>query len=158
MLPDDHPARAIWAVVDRLDLSTLYAEIVARDAVAGAPAIDPKILLALWVYATSDGEGSAREIWRLTTCHDAYRWLCGGVAVGYHTLSDFRSQQADVINALITQVLALLLRQDLINLSRVAQDGTRVRASAGASSFRRQQTLEALMDEARAHLEAVTQA
>jgi transposase len=156
MLPEDHPARAIWAVVDRLDLSALYAQIAARDAVAGAPAIDPRILLALWVYATSEGEGSARELWRLTGVHDAYRWLGGGVEVGYHTLSDFRSQQGAVLDALITQVLALLLQQDLVDLTRVAQDGTRVRASAGAASFRRAPTLQALMAQARAHLDTVT--
>lgn len=156
MLPEDHPARAIWAVVERLDLSALYAQIAARDEVAGAPAIDPPILLALWVYATSEGEGSAREIWRLTGVHDAYRWLGGGVEVGYHTLSDFRSQQGEVIDALITQVLALLMQQDLVDLTRVAQDGTRVRASAGAASFRREPTLQALMAQARAHLETVT--
>jgi transposase len=156
-LPEDHPARAIWAVIDRLDLSALYAQIEARDEVAGASAIDPKILLALWVYATSEGESSGREIARLTHVHSAYRWICGGVEVAYHTLTDFRSQHGEIINALITQVLALLMKQDLIDLSRVAQDGTRVRASAGASSFRSQQTLETLMTEARAHLEQVTQ-
>ncbi|EQD79231.1 transposase IS4 family protein, partial [mine drainage metagenome] len=96
MLPQDHPVRAIWAVVDRLDLSALYVPIEAREGIAGAPAIDPKVLLALWVYGTSDGEASAREIWRLTTLHTAYRWICGGVAVGYHTISDFRSRQAKV--------------------------------------------------------------
>ena len=151
-LAEDHPARAIWAVVERLNLSALYAGIEARNEVAGTLAIDPKILLALWVHATSDGEGSARELWRLTQVHDAYRWICGGVDVGYHTLSDFRSQQAKVIDGLITQVLGLLMQQDLVDLSRVAQDGTRVRASAGASSFRREQTLAALMIEAREHL------
>lgn len=156
LLPAGHPARAIGAVVDQLDLSALYAQIEARDERAGASAIDPKILLALWVYATSEGEGSAREIWRLTELHAAYRWLCGGVAVGYHTLSDFRSQQTAVIDALITQVLALLMKHDLVDLSRVSQDGTRVRASAGAASFRREATLETLMAQARAHLEAVT--
>jgi len=157
MLPQDHPARAIWTVVDRLDLSALYIPIEAREGIAGAPAIDPKVLLALWVYGTSDGEGSAREIWRLTTLHTAYRWICGGVDIGYHTISDFRSEQVEVIDALITQVLALLLQQDLIDLQRVAQDGTRVRASAGASSFRRGQTLDTLMAEAREHLAAVQQ-
>jgi transposase len=156
-LAEEHPARAIWSVVERLNLSALYQQIEARDEVAGASAIDPKILLALWVYATSEGEGSAREIWRLTEVHAAYRWLCGGIEVGYHTLSDFRSQQGEVINELITQVLALLMKQDLVDLSRVAQDGTRVRASAGASSFRREPTLEALMQQARKHLDAVTQ-
>lgn len=155
-LPEDHPARAIWALVDQFDLSALYAQIEARDERAGAAAIDPQVLLALWVYATSEGEGSAREIWRLTEVHAAYRWLCGGVAVGYHTLSDFRSQQTAVLDALITQVLALLMTHDLIDLHRVAQDGTRVRASAGAASFRREATLEGRMAQARAHLEAVT--
>jgi len=155
-LPEDHSARAIWSVIEKLDLSLLYAQIEARGEVAGASAIDPKILLALWVFATSEGQGSAREIQRLTELHAAYRWICGGVALGYHTLSDFRSQQADVIDGLITQILALLMQQDLVELSRVAQDGTRVRADAGAGSFRREQTLQALMQEARAHLEEVT--
>lgn len=155
-LPADHPARSIWAVVERLDLSALYSQIEARDEIAGAPAIDPKILLSLWIYATSDGEASAREIQRLTELHDVYRWICGGVEVNYHTLSDFRSQQGAIVDGLITQVLALLMKQDLVDLSRVAQDGTRVRASAGASSFRREKTLQALMEEAREHLDAVT--
>jgi len=155
-LPEDHAARAIWAVVGRLDLSALYEQIDARGALAGASAIDPKILLTLWIYATSEGEASAREIWRLTQVHAAYRWICGGVDVGYHTLSDFRSQQSKVIDALITQVLAVLMEQGLVDLSRTAQDGTRVRASAGAASFRRQRTLQELMQEAREHLDAVT--
>ena len=156
LVPEDHPARAIWAVIGKLDLSSLYADIRARNEVAGAPAIDPRLLLALWVFATSEGEGSAREIWRLTELHAAYRWLCGGVKVGYHTLSDFRSQNAETLNRLITQVLGLLMKQNLVELSRVAQDGTRVRASAGASSFRKPQTLQELMEEARKHLAEVT--
>jgi len=155
-LPADHPSRAIWAVIERIDLSALYAQIEARDSAAGAPAIDPKILLGLWVYATSEGEGSAREIQRLTSLHAAYRWICGGVEVNYHTLSDFRSQQGEVIDGLITQVIALLMKGGLIDLGRTAQDGTRVRANAGAGSFRREPTLSALMVEARAHLEEVT--
>jgi transposase len=155
-LPADHPARPIWSVIERLDLVALYDQIEARDEVAGSPAVDPKILLALWVFATSEGEGNAREIQRLTQLHDAYRWLCGGVKIGYHTISDFRSQQGKVIDELITQVLALLMSKDLVDLSRVAQDGTRVRASAGASSFRREQTLDGLMKQAREHLETVT--
>lgn len=154
-LPEDHPVRAIGAVIERLDLSRLYGQIAARDEVAGAPAIDPKILLALWVYGTSEGEGSAREIWRLTEMHAAYRWICGGVDVGYHTLSDFRSQQGEVLDELITQVLALLMQQHLVDLSRIAQDGSRIRASAGAASFRREPTLQALMQQAREHLQAV---
>ena len=153
LVVDDHPVRSILAVVERLDLSALYHPIEARDEVAGAPAIDPAILLALWVYATSEGVSSARELWRLTREHVAYRWLCGGVAVGYHTLSDFRTERGEVFSQLISQVLALLMQQQLVELHRVAQDGTRVRASAGW--FRREPTLDALMQEARAHLAAI---
>ena len=118
-LPEDHPARAIMTVVERLDLSALYAPIKARGETAGTAAIDPKILLGLWVYATSEGEGSGREIARLTELHAAYRWLRGGVDIGYHTLTDFRAEQGAVFDALVTQVLALLMKQELVDLHRV---------------------------------------
>jgi transposase len=157
-VPADHQVRAIAAVVDKLDLRGLYAEVRARGENAGAPATDPKILLGLWVYATSDGVGSGREIARLVELHAAYRWLCGGVAVAYHRLNDFRSDHGDVFSELVTQLLARLMKHDLIDLHRVAQDGTRIRASAGAASFRSGETLERLMLSARAHLVEVTRA
>jgi len=155
-LPEAHPARAIVAVVERLDLRGLYGQVRARGGTAGTPPIDPKILLGLWIYATSDGVGSGREIAELVELHAAYRWICGGVEVGYHRLNDFRSAQGAVFDQLVTQVLGRLMQHDLIALHRVAQDGTRVRACAGAASFRRGATLEALMAEARAHLAEVT--
>jgi len=157
-VPADHEVRAIAAVVDKLDLRELYADVRARGEIAGAPATDPKILLGLWVYATSDGVGSGREIARLVELHAAYRWLCGGVAVAYHRLNDFRSDHGDVFSELVTQLLARLMKHDLIDLHRVAQDGTRIRASAGAASFRSGETLERLMRSARAHLVEVTRA
>ena len=157
-MPADHEVRAIAAVVDKLDLRGLHADVRARGEIAGAPATDPKILLGLWVYATSDGVGSGREIARLVELHAAYRWLCGGVAVAYHRLNDFRSDHGDVFSELVTQLLARLMKHDLIDLHRVAQDGTRIRASAGAASFRSGDTLERLMTEARAHLVEVTRA
>ncbi|MBI3204350.1 MAG: transposase [Myxococcales bacterium] len=120
-VPYDHPVRAIAAVIERLDLSKLYARIDARDSNPGAPAIDPKLLLGLWVYATSEGENSAREIQRLTELHAAYRWLCGGVSQSHHTLSDFRSTSAEVFDDLLTQVLVLLMSQDLVEGIRQAR-------------------------------------
>ena len=111
------------------------------------------MLLALWLYGLSAGVNSAREIARLSTEHAAYRWICAGVSINYHTLSDFRSRHGAALDELFTQVLGLLLDQHLITLYRVAQDGTRVRASAGAASFRRKTRLKACMRAARAHLE-----
>jgi len=136
MLPGDHQARAVWTFVDRLDLGEFYERIRSREGKAGRPATDPQIFLALWIYATLDGVGSAREIERLCAYHLAYQWICGGVQVNHHSLSDFRNQATDLLNGLLTQSVTILVSQGLVELRRVAQDGMKVRASAGASSFR----------------------
>jgi transposase len=142
LLPPGHAARLVWRFVEGLDLSAFYAVIRAREGRAGRPAIDPKILVALWLYATLDGVGSARELDRLCARHDAYRWLRGGVSVNYHTLSAFRVGHQGALDALLTQSITALLHRGIVTMARVAQDGTRVRGSAGAGSFRRRATLE----------------
>lgn len=149
LLPDDHRARSLWDAVEELDLSAFYAHVGSREGAAGRPAIDPKILVALWLYATSDGVGSARELARLCELHDAYRWLCGGVSVNHHTLSDFRVSREKALDELMTQVLGILTHEGLLRLRRVAQDGMKVRASAGAASFRRRGSLNECLREAR---------
>jgi transposase len=151
----EHAVRSVWAFVERLDLSALYGEIGSVDGGAGRPAIDPRILMALWLYATVDGVGSAREIERLTEAHDAYRWICGGVNVNHHTLSDFRCARVDVLDELLSDSVAVLVNKGLVKLERVAQDGMRVRASAGAASFRRRSTLEGCLEQARAQVQAL---
>lgn len=151
----EHAVRNVWAFVERLDLSALYAEIGSVEGGVGRAAIDPKIVMALWLYATVDGIGSAREIERLTETHDAYRWICGGVNVNHHTLSDFRCARVDVLDELLTESVAVLVNQGLVQLERVAQDGMRVRASAGAGSFRRRSTLELCLKQARAQVQAL---
>jgi transposase len=148
-LPPGHAARLVWRFVEGVDLSGFYASIRAREGRAGRPAIDPKILVALWLYATIDGVGSARELERLCFAHDAYRWLRGGVSVNYHTLSDFRVGHATALDTLFTQSITVLLAQRVVTLTRVAQDGTKVRASAGVRSFRRGERLRACQQLAR---------
>ena len=155
LLPDDHPARAIWAFLERLDLSAFYASIKSVLGGAGHPAADPKVLLALWLYATSEGIGSARQIDRLCKEHDAYRWLCGGVTVNYHTLSDFRATHQEALNQLLTDILAAMMDAGLVKLQRVAQDGMKVRANAGAASFRRKSSLERCLAEAEQQVAAL---
>ena len=142
LLAPDHRARLVWAYVERQDLSALLASIKARGAAPGRRATDPRVLFALWLYATLDGVGSGREVARLTQEHHAYRWICGGVPVNYHLLNDFRSGQAELMDRLLTDNVAALASAGLIRLVRVAQDGMRVRASAGAASFKRQGTLK----------------
>jgi transposase len=151
----EHAVRNVWAFVERLDLSALYGEIGSVEGGVGRAAIDPKILMALWLYATVDAVGSAREIERLTETHDAYRWICGGVNVNHHTLSDFRCARVDVLDELLTESVAVLVDKGLVKLERVAQDGMRVRASAGAGSFHRRSTLELCLKQARAQVQAL---
>lgn len=157
LLGPAHRARAIWSVVEKLELKSFYEAIKARGSQAGRPATDPKILIALWLYATSQGVGSAHEVDRLCREHDAYRWMCGGVAMNYHTLSDFRTAHEEQLDELFTQLLAVMLKQGLVSLTRVAQDGTRVRASAGTGSFRRRQRLEDFQVAAREQIDAIKQ-
>jgi len=144
LLPEDHRARAVWDFVSGLDLSAWYEEIRSVEGEAGRPAIDPAILLALWIYATVEGVGSARAIARLCEEHDAYRWICGGVGVSYRTLAAFRVMHEEKLDGLLTQSVVQLVAADLVRLERIAQDGVRVRASAGAASFRRRQRLREL--------------
>lgn len=155
LLPEDHRARIVWAYVEGLDLTPLYQQIQAVEGEAGRPATDPKILLALWLYATLEAVGAARALDRLCTTHLAYQWLCGGVPMNYHTLADFRTAHGAFLDTLLTQGVAALMAQGLVTLERVAQDGVRVRASAGAASFRRRTTLEACLAEAEAQVQAL---
>lgn len=148
LLSEDHRARLVWGYVERQDLSRLLQAIKARGSNAGRSAIDPRILFALWLYATLEGVGSGREIARLTREHDAYRWICGGVSVNYHALNDFRSGNEALMDEVLTANVAALAAAGAISLERVAQDGMRVRADAGAASFRRQASLEQHLAEA----------
>jgi transposase len=153
LLPPGHAARLVWRFVEGLDLSAFYAAIRAREGRPGRPPIDPKILIALWLYATIDGVGSAREVDRLCRAHDAYRWLRGGVSVNYHTLSDVRVQHQAALDQLLTQSITMLLHRGIVTLARVAHDGTRIRASAGVGSFRRGASLRECQTAARKQVE-----
>ncbi len=153
LLAPEHLARVIWALVAQMDLSAWYTGIQAVEGEAGHPAIDPAILIALWLYATADGVGSARQLDRLCGEHLAYQWLCGGVSVNYHTLADFRVAHATALDGLLKRHVAALMAEGLVSLDQTAQDGIRVRASAGKGSFRRKERLEQFQAEAQARVE-----
>ena len=157
LLEVDHPARAVWSYVQGLDITPLYDHIRARGSVAGRPAIDPRLLVALGLYAILSGSTSARELADWCVRHDAFQWLAGGVSVNYHTLSDFRTDHPEFLEQLFKHSVEVLRQQGLIDLDRVAQDGMRVRASAGAASFRRRETLERLLHKAEAEVQRLQQ-
>lgn len=155
MLDSNHPVRAIWSAVLALDLGQWLGKIQAVEGRPGRSATDPRLLLALWVYATIDGVGSARRLANLCDPRHGqlgYRWLCGGVTLNHHTLSDFRSEQGNAWDDLLAQLVASLMHEGLVTMNRVAQDGMRVKANAGRSSFRRGETLRKCQVHAKAQV------
>jgi len=157
LVPAGHPARTIWEITGALDLSGFCDTIRARQGGVGRNSTDPRRLTAVWLYATVRGVGAARELDRLCRESRPYQWLCGGVSVNYHLLSDFRVRHAEALDQLFTRVVAVLVKKGLVKVRRIAQDGLRVRASAGASSFRRGSTLERLQEEAAEHVRQLRQ-
>jgi len=155
LLPLEHEVRTLWAVVQRLDLSLFYEPLKARGAQPGRAATDPQLLVGLWLWAATRGVGSAREIAQLCQEQDSYRWLCGGVSVNHHTLSDFRTEHEQALDELFTQVLMMLMDKGLVKVKRISQDGLRVRGSAGAGSFKREEKLKELLSTAQAQIQAL---
>lgn len=153
MLPHDDRARIVWAFVQMLDVEPLYQKIKVLNDTAGRPATDPRVLIALWLMATLDGIGTARELDRRCQRDIRYQWILGGLTTNYHTLSDFRVEHVEFLDQLLVDTVTSLVAQGLVPLETIAQDGMRVRASAGKSSFRRKPTLEELQKQAEEHLE-----
>jgi len=157
LVVEDHSVRAVWSFVEGLDLQLFYDRIKARGEAPGRPATDPRILLALWLYATADGVGSARALARLCEHHTIYRWICGGVGVNHTMLSEFRLDSGEFLDGLLTRSLAALMQEGLITLDEVITDGTKVRATASRSSMRRKQTLAELEEKARTRVAELKQ-
>jgi transposase len=157
LIPLDHKARLVWELVRELDLTPLYAQIKAVEGHAGRPPIDPRILVALWLYATDEGIAEARELYRRCYDCDPYKWLRGGVDVNYHTLSDFRTQHPEWLHEQVVTNIAALRAEGLASLEVLGQDGMRVRASAGNDSFKREATLQQLLEEAEQHWDRLQQ-
>ena len=155
LLEEDHPARSVWAYAEGVDLGPIEAGFRSVEGHAGRPVSDRRVYFALWLYATFDGVGSARRLAKLAVEDAPYIWLCGGVPVNYHELSDFRTEHAEWLDGLLTESMATLMAEGLMTLERVAQDGVRVRASAGASSFRRAESLEKCLAEAEEQVAAL---
>lgn len=157
MIRADHPVRNVWRYVCSLDLAAFYQDIQAVKGGVGRDAVDPRILLALWIFATLEGVGSARRLAELCTRDFAYLWICGEVTVNRDLLNSFRSSHPEALDEIMIETIGILLDQGLVSLTRVAQDGMRVRASAGKSSFHRQSTLARHLEEARQQVEQLRQ-
>jgi transposase len=155
LIEEDHPARSIWELSGRLDLSSFYEGIGSSSEEGGRPAIDPQLLVSLWVYAYSLGIASAREVERRCAYDPAFQWLTGLAVVNYHTLADFRVQRGKELEELFAHLLGVLSNEGMITLEEVMQDGTKIRACASGKSFHREKTLQEHVQRARQQVEAL---
>ena len=155
LLPADHRARIVWQFVAGVDLSPLYEAIGSREGEAGRPPPDPAVLLALWLYATIEGVGSARQLEKLCGRDVAYRWLAGGVPLNYHGLADFRVDRGEILDRLLSESVTALMAEGLVTLGEIAVDGTKVRANAGKHSFKSAEKLVEIEAAVRARMAAL---
>jgi transposase len=157
LIAEDHPARAIWEFVGKLDLRGYTGQIRALEGAAGRPSLNPQLLISMWVYGYSQGVGSARAIEQLCKYDPAYQWLTGTEVVNAHSLSDFRVKHEEALEGLFVQILALLSADGLVTLERVMQDGTKIRAAAASDSFRGKDGIDEAMKAAQEQVEAVNE-
>lgn len=155
LITPDHRVRGVWDYVSKLDMSPFLDDIKIKEGCKGPRTADPKVLLAIWLYGILEGYASSRHLDRLCKEHHAYIWICGNVTVNYHTLSAFRTKHLDKFRSLLQESIAIMWQSGLFAPDTVAQDGTRVKASAGGNSFRRQAKLEKLLEQAKTHLETL---
>ena len=149
LIGEDHVARAIWDLVGRLHLDGFYQGIGCSEEEGGRPAYHPRLLISLWIYAYSQGIGSAREVARRCEWEPALQWLTGCETVNYHTLSSFRVEYRAELDELFTQVLGLMSAEGLITLEQVVQDGTKIKAQAASDSFQGEAKIAEHLERAR---------
>lgn len=154
-LPTDHRARLLWGIVSQLELSSFLSEAKAVEGHQGRDQTSVQMLLTLWLYAISVNVGSGREIERRLASDPAFQWIVGDRRVGRTTLNEFRVRHPKAIEKVFTDVLGVLMSKGLVCLDVVAQDGTRVRASASSPSFRSASALSDCRRQAALHLRAV---
>lgn len=155
LIPEDHRARDVWDYVSNIDLDQFYENIRVPAGGQGPSTADPKVLLALWLYAILEGVTSARQIDRLCREHLAYMWLCGGVVMNHHTISDFCNIHGTKFRSLLQESIAILWKSGRFSSDEVAQDGTKVKANAGGSSLRTEKTLKRYLEEADQYLKRI---
>jgi transposase len=151
----EHPVRAVWEFVDQLDLSPWLNVIEAVEGNVGRDKTDPRVPLAVLMYGIVQGVSATRVLEANCRDHNAYLWICGGVSVSYGLLNQFRLSGGDKLKQVLIKSVASLMEQGLVTLTQVAQDGMRVRANAGAGSFRSKTRLEECLEEVTAQVEAL---
>ena len=155
LLPIRHTARIIWDFVATIDHTIFESRIKSHIGGAGRPAIDPRILMTLWLYAYSEGIASGRKLNDLVLENDVYRWIAGDVSVNYHSIDDFRSKNAEQFDEVSAQLLGILQKEGFLKLKRVGVDGVKIKSKTKKTSFRKKEKLDKYIKEAKKHIKEI---
>jgi transposase len=142
LIPEDHLARGIAALVESLPTEGFLKENKSVEGHAGRPRLSPKMLLSIWVYSLSKGIGQATAIHAEMMHEPGLRWLAGNLIVSDRTISDFRTAHGEALRETFSGVLGILNQEGWIDLSELTLDGTKVKANAGSDSKRREKSLQ----------------
>ena len=156
LIADDHKGRAIWELTGSLDLKQFLVGIRSAVGRAGREHTDPRLLVAVWLYAYSEAISSARQVSRQMEYEPGLRWLTGLEVINHSTLSDFRKGHRTALDELFTELLAVLEAAGQVDLEQVMHDGTKIQAQASASSFRREKTVQEALERARRVVEELS--
>ncbi|KAF0146806.1 MAG: hypothetical protein FD187_3199 [bacterium] len=129
-LPEDHLARFIVEVVDKLDIRTLEKAYAGR----GSAAYHPSVLLSLLVYGYATGIFSSRKIERATYDSVAFRFIAAGQHPDHDTLATFRRRFLDELAGVFVQVLEMAREMKLLKMGTISLDGTKIHANASRHS------------------------
>ena len=151
LLPAEHRARTVWAVVCQLDLSGFYEPIKAREGVAGRDTTDPRLLVSLWLYASLRGVGGA-GIGAVVRREPAVPVAVRRREREPPPAGRLPHRPGRRPGRAVYRAIATLVKKGLVSVKRISQDGLRVRGAAGGGSFRRGSTLSKLQEEAAGHL------
>jgi transposase len=146
--PDD-VVRVIWESTGKMDFSALHSQFKSVVGHPGPPVTDRRILACLWIYAATNGATSAHVLAELCRKSDPYKWICGGVDMNYHTLSDFRVDNAAWLEEQVVQQITGMRLAGFVPLKNLGQDGVKVRANAGKGSFHSKEVLQRCLKEAK---------
>jgi len=155
LIPENHRARDVWEFVEKMDTDPCFNRIKSLVFGSGRAATSPEVLFALWLYSIIDGNISGRKIVELCQHHDAYKWIAGGLPVNRTMINDFRSKDPLMFDKLLTNCLAVMIKSGLISEDTISQDGTKVKASAGWNTYRREKTVLELQKDAKNHIKSL---
>ncbi len=151
-LPPSHPVRFVWRILESFDFSLLEKLYDSIEGGPGRPPYHPRLLAALWIYGMIEGLQTAAAIAKACTNRDEFRWLAGGLTPCDQTLLNFVSLAQEPLLGVWVEMLKAMHQAGHIDLSALAEDGTKLRANVSIRTFHTADEIAPIIEELKAQL------